>query len=87
MCVAHQNLRTENMGSIPSHNSYGVISTDYDGALFSVKAVLVLKHNLQNIMAVSFYYIIDLTKSNKVRLRLLDTPLLLVVFREAQVVE
>jgi hypothetical protein len=35
------------MGFIPNHNSYGVISTDYDGALFSVKAVLVLKHNLQ----------------------------------------
>ena len=43
------------MGFIPNHNSYGVSSTDYDGALFSVKAVLVLKHNLQNIMAVLFY--------------------------------
>jgi hypothetical protein len=37
------------LGFIPCHNSYGVISTDHDGALFSVKVAvskaLSLKYN------------------------------------------
>jgi hypothetical protein len=42
-------FRKDNFGFIPCHNSYGVISTDHDGALFSVKEVvpkaLSLKYN------------------------------------------
>jgi hypothetical protein len=33
-------FRKDNLGFIPYHNSYGVISTDYDGARFGVKAVV-----------------------------------------------
>jgi hypothetical protein len=37
------------LGIIPCHNSYDVISTDHDGALFGVKAIvpkaLSLKYN------------------------------------------
>ena len=36
----HQNLRNDNLGFTPNHNSYGVISMDHDDALFSVKAVV-----------------------------------------------
>jgi hypothetical protein len=43
------NFRKDNLGFIPCHISYGVISTDLDSALFSVKAVvskaLSLKYN------------------------------------------
>ena len=35
-----KNLRKDNLGFIPNHDLYGVISTDHDGALFSVKAVV-----------------------------------------------
>jgi len=40
ICLAYQNLRKNNLGFIPCHNAYGVDSTDYDGALFSVKAIV-----------------------------------------------
>jgi hypothetical protein len=47
--LAYQNFRKDNLGFILCHNSYGVISADHDGALFSVKAivskVLSLKYN------------------------------------------
>ena len=33
-------LRKDNLGFIPNHDLYGVISTDHDGAIFSVKAVV-----------------------------------------------
>ena len=35
-----KNLRKDYKGLYPCHDSYGVISTDYDDALFSVKAVV-----------------------------------------------
>jgi hypothetical protein len=71
------------LGFIPCHNSYGVISTDRDGALFSVKVVvskaLSLKYN-GNFIDDTF----DPTMSNKVDFisRTLHTPM---VFREIQV--
>ena len=40
MCLAHQNFRKDNLAFAPYHNTYGVDSTDYDGALFSVKAIV-----------------------------------------------
>jgi hypothetical protein len=33
-------FKKDNLGFIPCHNKYGVISADYDGTLFSVKAVV-----------------------------------------------
>ena len=35
-----QILRNDNFGFLPNHNSYGVVSTDFDGALFKVNAAV-----------------------------------------------
>jgi hypothetical protein len=35
-----QILRNDRLGFFPLHKSYGVISTDLDGALFSVKVAV-----------------------------------------------
>jgi hypothetical protein len=57
--------RKYNLGFIPCHNSYGVISTDNDGIFSNVKAVvfiaLSLKHN-ESFVNDTF----DPTMSNKV---------------------
>jgi hypothetical protein len=37
---SNQNSRKGNLGFISCHNSYGIISSDHDGALFSVKVVV-----------------------------------------------
>ena len=62
------------MGFTPNHNFHGVISTDQDGALFSVKAVvskalIFLKHNGSFINNTS-----DQTMSHKVSLQISNTP-------------
>ena len=36
----HQILRKDKMGVFPVHISYGVLTTNYDGTLLSVKAVV-----------------------------------------------
>ena len=35
-----QTLRNNSLGFLPNHSSYGVVSTDLDGALFNVNAVV-----------------------------------------------
>ena len=36
--IASSNLKNGSLGFLPNHSSYGVVSTDLDGALFSVNA-------------------------------------------------
>ena len=69
-----QTLRNDSLGFLPNHSSYGVISTDLDGALFKVN-VAVSRAYPQNDSGKSVRDIIDRTISNKVRLRRADTPL------------
>ena len=38
--VHPQTLRNDSLGFLPNHNSYGVVSTDLDGALFKVNAAV-----------------------------------------------
>ena len=35
-----QTLTNDNLGFLPNHSSYDVISTDLDGALFNVNAIV-----------------------------------------------
>ena len=35
-----QTLRNDSLGLLPNHGSYGVVSTDLDGALFNVNAAV-----------------------------------------------
>src|SRR3954466_4257526 len=68
-----QTLRNYNLGFFPNHNSYGVVSTDFDGALFKVNAAVSNAYP-QNDSGKSVRDIIDRTISNRVRLRRSDTP-------------
>ena len=38
--IAAPNLRNDDLGFLPNHSSYGVVSTDLDGALFNVNAAI-----------------------------------------------
>src|SRR3954465_4199711 len=38
--ITIQTLRNDNFGFLPNHSSYCVVSTDLDGALFNVNAVV-----------------------------------------------
>ena len=38
--IAAPNLRNDNLGFLPNHRSYGVVSTDLYGALFNVNAAV-----------------------------------------------
>src|SRR3954466_400992 len=69
-----QTFRNDSLGFFPNHNSYGVVSTDFDGALFKVNAA-VSRAYPQNDSGRSVRDIIDRTISNRVRLRRSDTPL------------
>ena len=70
-----QIFRKDKLGVFPVHMSYGVLTTDLDGTLLSVKAV-VSRAYPQNDNGRSDWLIIDRTMSNKVQLRRSDTPFL-----------
>src|SRR6187399_2479251 len=72
--IEPQTFRNDSFGFLPNQSSYGVISTDFDGALFKVNAA-VSKANPQKDSGKSVRDIIDRTMSNKVRFRRSDTPL------------
>ena len=38
--IATPNFKNDNLGFLPKHSSYGVVSTDLDGALFNVNAAV-----------------------------------------------
>ena len=38
--VATPNLKKRNLGFLPNHSSYDVVSTDLDGALFNMNAAV-----------------------------------------------
>ena len=67
-------MRNDNLGFLPNHSSYGVISTYLGGALFKVN-VAISRAYPQNDIGQSVRDIIDRTISNRVRLRRSDTPL------------
>ena len=69
-----QTLRNDNFGFLPNQCSYGVVSTDLDGALFKVN-VVVSRAYPQNDSGKSVRDIVDRTISYRVRLRRSDTPL------------
>ena len=69
-----QILRNDSLGFLPNHSSYGVVSTDLDGALFNVNAA-VSNAQPQNDSGKSVRDIIDHTICNKVWLQRSDTPL------------
>ena len=62
------------LGFLPNHSSYGVVSTDLDGALFNMNAAVSNAYP-ENDSGKSVRDSIDRTISNKVRLRCSDTPL------------
>ena len=68
-----QILRKDNLGGLLVHNSYGVFSTAFDGARFSVSAA-VRSACPQKEIGRSLRPIVDRTMSNKVRFLLSDTP-------------
>ena len=68
-----QIFRKDKLGVLPVRISYGVLSTDFDGTLFSVKAA-VSRAQPQNDNGKSDWLIIDQTMSNRVRLRHSETP-------------
>src|SRR3954467_3383976 len=70
-----QILRYDKSGLFPCQISDGVVSIDFDEALFKVWAA-VSKAYPQNDNGSSVRDIIDLTMSNRVRLRLSNTPFL-----------
>ena len=70
-----QIFRKDKLGVLPVHISYGVLSTDFDGTLFSVKPA-VSRAQPQNENGRSDWLIIDRTMSNKVRLRRSETQFL-----------
>jgi hypothetical protein len=67
--------RKDNPGVFPVHISYGVLTTDLDGTLFSVKAD-VSRAYPQNDKGRSYWLIINQNISNKVRLRRSYMPFL-----------
>ena len=69
-----QILRNDSLGFLPNHSSYGIVSTDLDGALFRVNAG-VSNAKPQNDSGKLIREIIDRIISNKVRLQRSDTPL------------
>src|SRR6185503_8926409 len=68
-----QILRKDKLGGFFVHNSYGVFSTAFDGARFSVSAA-VRSACPQKEIGRSLRPIVDRTMSNKVRFLLSDTP-------------
>ena len=60
-----ETLRNDSLGSLPNNNSYGVISTDLDGALCNMNAT-VSNAQPKNDSGKSVRDIIDRTISNKV---------------------
>ena len=69
-----QTSRNDSLGFLPNHSSYGVVSTDLDGALFNLSATI-SNAQPQNDSGQSVRDIIERTISNKVRLRRSNTPL------------
>ena len=69
-----QCLRKDNLGFTPNRNLHGVISTDQDGALFSVKAVVSKAFNLLKHNGSFINNTFDPTMSNKVSLQISNTP-------------
>ena len=67
-----KSLEKDKLGVLPVHISYGVLSTNFDGTLFNVKAA-VSRAQPQNDNGRSDWLIIDRTMSNRVRLRRSDT--------------
>ena len=63
--IATQILRNDGLGFLPNHSSYSVVSTDLDGALFNMNAV-VSNAQSQNCSGKSVRDIIDCTISTKV---------------------
>ena len=70
-----QIFRKDKLGLFPVHISCGVLSTDFDGTLLSVKAA-VSRAYPQNYKGKSDFLIIDRTMSNKVRFLCSDMPFL-----------
>ena len=70
-----QIFRKDKLGLFPVHISCGVLSTDFDGTLLSVKAA-VSRAYPQNDKGKSDLLIIDRTMSNKVLFLRSDTPFL-----------